>query len=114
MKSQTIFKCRVELVLDIPPGELPVLKEVNYDLRLPQPGPLKESMYLDADMMPTGAGIKVISNAFVQALVSNVQAADTMSLWKPEEHIEWIISEFQRALAAGATYKSGINSFKSE
>lgn len=112
MKHEAIFTCKVELVLNVPPGSPPSLEEVNYDLRLPKPGPLNESIYLDAEKMPTGAGIKIISNALIQALAANVKAADSMSLWKPEEHIEWIFNEINRALNAGGKHIPGTNHFK--
>lgn len=114
MNTETIFTCRVELVLDIQPNSPPCLKEVNYDLRLPKPGPLKEDMYLDRHNMPTSAGIKVISNALIYALASNIKAADTMSLWKPEEHIEWVLNELHRAIGAGAELVLGSNKFRTK
>lgn len=113
MNTQTIFTCRVELVLDIKPDSLPVLQEVNYDLRLPKPGPLNKDLYLDTNEMPTAGGIKMISNALIHGLAANIKAGDTMSLWKPEDHIEWVFNELKRAIATDASeFVPGTNKFR--
>jgi hypothetical protein len=111
-KEQTIFAMKVELELSIPEGQPPALKEVRYDLTLPKPGRIQESAYLDADKMPTAAGIKMISNGFIHGLASNIQAADASGLWNKQDHILWVLSELERALEAGAEFVPGKNYFK--
>lgn len=57
---------------------------------------LDRKQYLDKEGLPTGPGVKTLSNVFVQGLIGNIHHAHQKGFWNDADHLRYIISELER------------------
>jgi len=108
-----IFAAKAEIVVSTKDGPEPALKEVNFNLIIPdQDTWLDKKSYLANDQ-PTPAGVKVLTNIFVQALVGNIKAAHASGAWNEKQHFEFVCFELGRAMAANSEVSTKENHFRS-
>jgi len=67
------------------------------DLRLEVSGNLDRSVYIDGRGLPRKEALKPISNALVLGLIANMRNGAAKGWWKEHEHMEYVISQLQRA-----------------
>jgi len=70
-------------------------KHVKTDFNLEVSKNLDKSKYLN-NGLPTVAGTKALTSAFVQGLVGNIHQAHQNGYWDSAEHLRYIISELER------------------
>lgn len=68
------------------------------------------SCFLDAEELPTKAGVKALTQVFIQALIGNVHYADQKGYWTKEEHEKYILDEIAKGMCREATVD--ISTFK--
>lgn len=82
-------------------------RHVATDFRLDVSSNLDKSIYLDKEELPTKAGIKPLTQAFIQGLVGNIHWAHQNGYWDSADHLRYIINELQRGFVEVATMSKG-------
>lgn len=85
----------------------PTSKHVATDFRLDISNNLDKEIYLDEEELPTKAGIKPLTQAFVQGLVGNIHMAHQKGYWDSAAHFRYIIDELQRGFVEVAIAGTG-------
>lgn len=89
------FEGKCVLQIEHEPG-MQTSKHVQTKFNLDVSRNLDRKQYLDEEDLPTAAGVKALTNLFVQGLVGNVHHAHQKGYWNDAEHIRYIISELER------------------
>lgn len=75
---------------------------ISTDIFLSLSDNLDKSAYTDAGGLPWGeAGIKAVTQSFLQGLITNVKLADQRGWITRTDHVEYILHEFNRSLNSG-------------
>lgn len=93
MKFDFVGRC--VLTMEHQPG-MKTSKHVETKFNLDVSRNLDKKQYLDEDDLPTAAGVKALTNVFIQGLVGNIHHANEKGYWNDAEHIRYIISELER------------------
>jgi hypothetical protein len=109
-----VFAAKAEIVVSTKDGPEPALKEVNFNLIVPdQDTWVDKKAYLVNDVV-TPAGVKVLTNIFIQALVGNIKAAHSTGTWGEKAHFEFVCLELGRAMAADSEISAEENYFRTK
>ena len=85
----------------------PTSRHVATDFRLDVSKNLDKGIYLDKEDLPTKAGIKPLTQAFIQGLVGNIHMAHEKGYWDSAGHLRYVMDELQRGFAEVAKVGSG-------
>lgn len=85
----------------------PTSRHIATDFRLDISKNLDSGVYLDAEQLPTKAGIKPLTQAFIQGLVGNIHMAHERGYWDSAAHLRYIIDELQRGFIEVADVSTG-------
>lgn len=76
---------------------------VQADFNLDVSRELDRSQYLGKNDLPTEAGTKMLTQAFIQGLIGNIHHAHQQKYWKDSEHIRYVIEELKKGFVRIAT-----------
>ena len=93
MKLQVLSTVKIKEV----PNELPEVASVNVDLILDKR--LRHDGYFDGPLL-NQAGVKVVTAVLVQSMAANIAGAAKHGIRDQDEHVEFVIAEIKRSLAA--------------
>ncbi len=75
---------------------------VNTNFNLDVSQNIERSVFIDSEDMPTTAGVKALTQCFVQGLIGNIHSASQKSQWGKKEHLEYVIKELERGFILSA------------
>lgn len=90
-QSRTIkFAATAEINLEIVEHQpMPVLKGTSVSFQVSE----HVNFYIDAEEMPTHAGYKAMTQAFICGLAANIHAAHNFGFWDSAEHLRYVINQ---------------------